>query len=74
MASYALSGSECSMGTSGNYAWTGVPGGSLYFLVVGTDGSEESTWGRGSGLAERNGAAASNTCGLSVKDPTGACN
>ena len=74
VASYALLGSECSLGTTGSYSWTGVPAGNLYLLVVGTDGSTESSWGRDSGFAERNGAAASNLCGVSVKDPTGTCN
>ena len=74
VASYSLLGSECSIGTSGSYSWTGVPGGNLYFLLVGTDGvGTESSWGRNSGLGERNGSAASNQCGISVKDVTAVC-
>jgi hypothetical protein len=72
--SYTLLGSECSIGTSGTYSWNGIPGGDLYFLLVGTDGSNsESSWGRNSGFGERNGSAASNQCGVSVKDVTGVC-
>jgi len=74
VASYALVGSECSIGTSGTYSWTAVPGGNLYFLVVGTDGAgTESSWGRNAGFAERNGTAASNQCGNLAKDTTGVC-
>ena len=72
--SYTLQGSECSIGTSGSFNWGGVPAGDLYFLVVGADGAgTESSWGRDSGLGERNGAADSGECGVSVKDPTHVC-
>ncbi len=74
VATYGLLGSACSIGSSGSYSWSGVPGGSLYFLLVGTDGAGvESSWGHTGGYAERNGAAASNLCGVSVKDATGVC-
>jgi len=74
VASYTLLGADCSIGTSGSYAWTGVPGGNLYFLLVGTDGAgTESSWGRLSGYGERNGSAASNQCGNSAKDVSGVC-
>jgi hypothetical protein len=74
VASYALLGGECSIGTSGSYSWTGVPGGNLYFLLVGTDGSAtESSWGQVGGYGERNGSGASNRCGISAKDVTGVC-
>jgi hypothetical protein len=74
VASYTLLGADCSIGTSGSYSWTGVPGGNLYFLLVGTDGAgTESSWGRLSGYGERNGSAASNQCGNSAKDVSGVC-
>jgi hypothetical protein len=74
VANYALLGSECSIGTAGSHSWTGVPGGNLYFLLIGTDGSAtESSWGRVGGYGERNGSAASNQCGISTKDVTGVC-
>jgi hypothetical protein len=72
--SYLLSGSECSIGTAGSFTWSGVPSGDMYFLVVGTDGaSKESSWGLDGVLSERNGSAASNECGVTVKDPTNMC-
>ena len=33
VASYALLGSECSLGTSGAHGWDAVPAGDLYFLL-----------------------------------------
>ena len=72
--SYSLDGSECAIGTSGSFTWTGVPAGSLYFLVVGVDGLDtESSWGRDNSMIERNGAAASSECGATEKDPTYVC-
>ncbi len=74
VAAYSLLGSECSIGTSGSYPWTGVPGGDLFFLLVGTDGAgTESSWGRNGSFGERNGSAVSNQCGVSLKDVTGVC-
>ncbi len=74
VASYALLGSECSMGTSGGYTWNGVPAGDLYFLLVGTDGAgTESSWGLVNAFSQRNGATASNQCGNATKDVTGSC-
>ena len=74
VAAYALSGSECSLGTSGSFTWTGVPSGNLYFLIVGHDGSgTESSWGTATGGVERNGGAASAQCGVTLKELTGTC-
>lgn len=74
VSSYALSGSVCSMGTSGSSTWTGVPSGNLYFLIVGTDGAAtESSWGVNGANQERNGTAPSGTCGVSVKDASASC-
>ena len=73
VASYALAGSQCGLGTSGAFTWTNVPAGSLYFLIVGTDGGGvESSWGN-STTGERNGLADSGECGVSAKDQTGTC-
>jgi hypothetical protein len=74
VASYALSGGRCSIGTTGNYAWSGVPDGDLYFLVVGTNGvGLESSWGTDSDLNERNGTSASSLCLVSSKNTTATC-
>jgi len=74
VSTYALTGSECGIGTSGTFTWTGVPAGDLYFLIVGTDGVDaESRWGFASSGAERNGSAASAQCGVTLKDLTGTC-
>ena len=74
VATYALTGSECGIGTSGTYTWSGVPAGDLYFMIVGTDGAGvESSWGLASAGVERNGFADSTQCGVTLKDPTGTC-
>jgi hypothetical protein len=74
VASSTIAGSACSIGNTGALNWTGVPGGDLYFLVVGTDGGGiESSWGRASSGVERNGGTASGECGVSSKDATGTC-
>jgi hypothetical protein len=53
--------------------WDAVPEGSLWFLVVGDNGTGiESSWGE-STVGERNGASASGTCGSEVKDTTTTC-
>ncbi len=73
VATYLLSGSECGIGTTGTYTWTGVPAADLYFLIVGTDGVDtESSWGVATS-GERNGAAASGECGVASKDLSGTC-
>ena len=74
VASYALSGAACSMGTSGSYGWAGVPAGNLYFLAVGLDGvGTESSWGLNGANQERNGSIASGACGVIVKNASGTC-
>jgi hypothetical protein len=74
VATYALSGSECAIGSGGSFTWNGVPGGDLWFLVVGTDGSgTESSWGRDSLLGERNGVTASGECSTVGKSVSGTC-
>jgi hypothetical protein len=74
VSSHTLAGSECSIGTSGSHTWTAVPGGDLFFLVVGTDGSgTEGSWGDQSLLGERNGLTPSGECGTVAKEISGAC-
>ncbi len=74
VATWTVGGSACGLGTSGVHAWSGVPAGDLWFLVVGSDGAgTESSWGRTSALAERNGYAASGVCGATSKDASGVC-
>jgi len=74
VAGSVVSGSECAIGTGGNFSWDGVRGGDLFFLVVGTDGSgTESSWGRDSLLGERNGVTPSGECATVNKDVSGSC-
>jgi hypothetical protein len=74
VASYAINGAACGLGISGTASWAGVPSGSLFFLMVGTDGaSTESSWGRDGAGQERNGAVASGFCGITLKDPSATC-
>jgi hypothetical protein len=72
--SYALLGSECSIGTGGSFTWNGVPPGDLFFLIVGADGAgTESSWGVDGLFGERNGPSASGECGSATKDISGSC-
>jgi len=74
LSSYDLSGARCSIGATGNYTWSGVPGGDLYFLIVGSSGQgTESSWGTDSDLNERNGAAASGYCLVMTKNTALTC-
>ena len=74
VSSYALSGSVCSLGTNGTYQWTPVPGGDLYYLIVGTDAAgTESSWGLDGAGRERNGAMPSGACGVTVKNASQPC-
>jgi len=71
---YFLGGAECSIGTSGSYAWGGVPVGDLYFLAVGVDGAgTESGWGLDGSGQERNGPSPSGMCGVTLKDASATC-
>ena len=74
VSTYALAGSECSLGTAGIYNWNGVPAGDLFFLVIGNDGAgTESSWGIDSQLGERNGLTPSGECSATAKTVTGVC-
>jgi hypothetical protein len=74
VSTYAIVGSECSLGTTGSYSWNAVPAGDLFFLVIGTDGAgTESSWGMDSQFGERNGLSPSGQCGTVSKDVSGSC-
>ena len=74
VAGYVLNGALCSIGTSGSYVWDLVPPGSLYFLIVGTDGAgTESSWGLDSANRERNGPTPSGACGVTIKNASRTC-
>lgn len=69
-----VGGGVCGIGTSGSYNWTGVPGGSLWFVVVSDDASSlEGTWGKNSSGDDRGGTTASGQCGMIARDNEGAC-
>jgi hypothetical protein len=73
VSSYGISGSACAIGTSGSYSWSGVPVGSLWFVVAADDGvATEGSWGTGEG-GERGGGVASGQCGMSLRDNSGTC-
>ena len=72
---YTLSGSECGIGGSGTYTWSGGPDPAadpsrlVWWVIVANDGAQtEGSWGRDSSGAERNGTQASGRCGLTSKD------
>lgn len=75
LATYAASGAQCSIGTTGQYLWTGAPGSNLFFLILGTDptGIYESSWGQDSGSAERFSTKASFLCGATTKVVSSTC-
>jgi subtilisin-like proprotein convertase family protein len=74
VASAAVSGAACNLGTSGAASWSGVPAGDLWFVVVGDDDAFiEGSWGtRGDG-AQRGGNAPSALCGMTTRDNSGTC-
>ena len=72
--SSTITGSECSLVGSGSHTWTAVPGGDLFFLVVGADGAgTEGSWGIDGYGGERNGLSASGECAVTLKDPSNTC-
>jgi hypothetical protein len=74
VASIAVTGASCDLGTSGIASWTGVPGGDLWFVVVGDDNaSTEGSWGTDGNGAQRGLGTASLQCGLSARDNSGVC-
>ncbi len=75
VSTYTLTHAECGIGVTGSLIWSNVPDESLYFLVVGTDGTAvyESSWGATSSGSERFGTAASFTCGTTTKVVSSTC-
>jgi hypothetical protein len=66
-------GSVCNLGTSGAASWTGVPAGSLWFVVVGDDdATTEGSWGHAT-AGERGGTTASGQCSITTRDNSGTC-
>jgi hypothetical protein len=71
LSSYTVGGSVCSIANP--EAWTTVPAGNVWFLVLTSDGTgAESSWGL-STEGERNGLSPSNTCADTAKELTGTC-
>ena len=75
VSSATLMGARCSIGTTGTYAWTSVPGQSLFYVVVGRDSSGlyESSWGLNGSGGQRGGTRASFLCGTTTKIVTSTC-
>jgi hypothetical protein len=74
VASSAVSGAVCNLGTSGSASWSSVPAGDLWFVVVGDDGaSTEGSWGTDGAGAQRGLFTASGQCGLTTRDNSGVC-
>jgi hypothetical protein len=73
VATYALDGAACALGTSGTATWSSVPAGNLWYFVVATDGTgTEGTWGSGaSGPA--GGTIPSALCGDAARNNAGTC-
>jgi subtilisin-like proprotein convertase family protein len=73
VASSTVSGAACDLGVSGSTTWSGVPAGSLWFVVVGDDNvSTEGSWGTMTS-GERGGAVASGLCGVSTRNNAATC-
>ncbi len=74
VASAAVTGASCDLGTAGVASWTGVPAGDLWFVVVGDDGAiTEGSWGTNGAGAQRGAGAASGQCGMTARDDSGVC-
>src|SRR2546426_6156943 len=74
VSTYAITGAACGLGPGGSYDWTGVPADSLWFVVVGDNGTAtESSWGKDSSGAERGGTTASGQCGITSRDNSASC-
>jgi uncharacterized repeat protein (TIGR01451 family) len=73
VATHAVAGSACGIGTSGAFSWSGVPAGDLWFVVAADDGaSTEGSWGAGA-TGERGGSSPSGQCGMAAKNLSGTC-
>lgn len=74
VASAAVNGAVCDLGTSGSASWTGVPAGDLWFVIVGDDHATiEGSWGTVGTGAQRGGNAPSGQCGMATRDNSGTC-
>jgi hypothetical protein len=72
--SAAIAGAVCDLGGSGSYAWAGVPGDDLWFVVVAGDGLDlEGSWGQVTGGGHRGDASPSGVCGYTRRDNSGTC-
>ena len=64
---YQVAGGVCGLGGTGAFAWNGVPGGDLWFVVAGDNGlSTEGSWGSAS-TGPMKGATASQVCGMTAR-------
>ena len=74
VASTAVTGASCDLGTSGATSWTGVPAGDLWFVVVGDDNATtEGSWGTDGAGAQRGSGTVSGQCGMAARDNSGVC-
>ncbi|MDH3628199.1 MAG: FG-GAP-like repeat-containing protein [Acidobacteriota bacterium] len=81
LSSYTVDGSQCTIGTSSPYVWTGSPDpttdplGWIWFLLVATDaGTTEGGWGKDSaGLPRAVGGSISGECGMTNRDLSNTC-
>ena len=73
VASATVGGAVCDLGVTGTTSWSGVPAGSLWFVVVGDNNATiEGSWGTTT-LGERGGAGVSGQCGMTTRDNSGVC-
>jgi hypothetical protein len=69
------SGGVCDIGNTSPYAWNGSPSGNIWWVIVGDNGTTESSWGQkytGGTYSERS-SSASNQCGNTTLNTTGTC-
>jgi subtilisin-like proprotein convertase family protein len=73
VSSYSVGGSACALGTSGAAAWSSVPAGDLWYVVVSTDGAgTEGSWGNATN-GPMGGTTPSAQCGDSARSNAGTC-
>ncbi len=73
VSSYGYSGARCSIGTSGSTLWSPPPGVDLFFIVAGTDGTREGSYGRDWLGFERPEAVGVGTCDAPQDLPAVVC-
>jgi hypothetical protein len=70
---YQVAGGVCAIGGGGAFAWTGVPAGDLWFVVVGDNGaSTEGLWGTSS-TGPMKSTTPSSVCGMTSRVNLVAC-